>query len=83
MKRIIWLLLVVMVSTLFTIYTQLYTQDSPNTATKGIIFTQTLNLKEYRNVSNGLGAWGYYDRYTRSDRHDEVITVYCNKYCKK
>ena len=63
-------------------YTQHFNQDSKETATSGIFFKTTLNLKEYRNVSTGNDLWGTFDRYTRSDRHSETITVYCNKYCK-
>lgn len=63
-------------------YTQHFNQDSNNTATQGIYFKTTLNLDEYRNVSQGNDLWGTFERYTRSDRHTETITVYCNKYCK-
>ncbi len=70
-------------SVIWYIYTQHYVQDSTNTATTGIFFQQTLNLDEYKNVSSGNGWLGKYDRYTRSDRHTEVLTIYCNTYCKK
>ena len=63
-------------------YTQHFNQDSENTATSGIYFQTTLNLDEYKNVSTGNNLWGTFSRYTRSDRHSETITVYCNKYCK-
>lgn len=63
------------------LYSQLYTQDGAKTATKGILFKQTLNLNEYKRVSSGFGVWGKYDRYSRSDRHNDVLTIYCNKYC--
>lgn len=59
-----------------------YNQDSETTATAGIFFKTTLHLDEYKNISNGNSIWGDYERYTRSDRHTETITVYCNKYCK-
>ncbi len=68
--------------TIWYSYTQHYNQDSKETATSGIFFKTTLNLKEYRNVSTGNNLWGTFDRYTRSDRHSDTITVYCNKYCK-
>ena len=64
-------------------YSQHFNQDSTNTATSGIYFQTTLNLDEYRNVSQGNDLWGTFSRYTRSDRHSETITVYCNKYCTK
>ena len=64
-------------------YSQRYVQDSTNTATTGIIFKTTLNLDEYKNVSSGNDMLGNFDRYTRSDRHSDIITVYCGKYCKK
>lgn len=65
---------------------QLYTQDSPTTASNGIYFTKTLNLEAYKMISSGkdfrLPLKGPYNNYSRSDRHNEVVTVYCNKYCK-
>ncbi len=64
-------------------YTQMYVQDSKTTATTGIVWQKTLNLKEYKRVSNGNDLWGKYDRYTRSDRHSDAITVYCKEYCSK
>jgi len=64
------------------IYTQRYVQDSVTTATTGIFFQSTLNLNEYKNVSSGNNLLGKYDRYSRSDRHDDVLTIYCNEYCK-
>jgi len=64
------------------IYSQRYVQDSATTATTGIFFQSTLNLNEYRNVSSGNNLLGKYDRYSRSDRHDDVLTIYCNEYCK-
>ena len=64
-------------------YSQMYTQNSKDTAIKGILFQQQLNLEHYRNVSSGLNLWGHYDSYTRSDKHTEYITVYCGKYCKQ
>jgi len=63
-------------------YTQVYVQDSSTTATKGIIFKKTLKLDAYKNVSSGNDIWGKYDRYSRSDRHTEALTVYCKDYCK-
>lgn len=65
------------------IYSQRYVQDSPNTATTGIIFKKTLKLDAYQNVASGNGILGKYDRYSRSDRHSEVITVYCKNYCQE
>lgn len=63
-------------------YVQHFNQDSETTATSGWFFKTTLNLTEYNNVSTGNDLWGTFDRYTRSDRHTETITVYCNDYCK-
>ena len=65
------------------LYSQRFVQDSHNTATQGIIFSTTLNLDVYQNVSSGNGWLGKFNRYSRSDRHSEVITVYCKDYCKK
>lgn len=64
-------------------YTQVFVQDSSNTATKGILFKKTLKLDAYKNVSSGNDFWGRYDRYSRSDRHTEALTVYCKEYCKE
>ncbi len=63
-------------------YKQHFNQDSNNTAVSGWVFKTSLNLDEYKNVSSGNDLWGNFNRYTRSDRHTEAITVYCNKYCK-
>ena len=65
------------------LYSQRFVQDGPNTATQGILFKTTLNLDVYQNVSSGNGWLGKFNRYSRSDRHSEVITVYCKDYCKK
>ena len=65
------------------VYSQRFVQKTSLTATKGIFFKKTLNLDKYENVSSGNGFLGNYDRYSRSDRHSEVITVYCNKFCKE
>lgn len=57
-------------------YTQRYTQDSNTTATKGIFFERTIDLTKYKKLGNGNGLFGKYDRYSRSDRHDHVLTIY-------
>ena len=62
-------------------YSQMYVQDGTDTATQGIFLKKTLNLAEYRRVSSGNDFWGKYDRYSRSDRHSEALTVYCKIYC--
>ena len=82
-KKIIGVLLAIAASIAFYFYMQLYTQNSTTTATKGILFQKTLNLSEYKNVATGNGLLGNFARYSRSDRHNEVITVYCNTFCKK
>jgi hypothetical protein len=64
-------------------FTQKYVQDSATTATKGILFKKTLKLEAYKNVSSGNDFWGAYDRYSRSDRHTEALTVYCKDFCKE
>ncbi len=69
-------------ATIAYIYSQRYVQDSLTTATTGIWFQTTLNLEEYKNVSSGNGWLGDFDRYSRSDRHNDIITVYCKEYCK-
>ena len=66
----------------FWTYSQRYVQDSATTATTGIFFKTTLNLEQYKNVSSGNNLLGKYDRYSRSDRHDDVLTIYCREYCK-
>lgn len=81
---IIIIFLLVLVAAVGTnTYVQHFNQDSKTTATSGWVFQTTLNLTEYKNVSTGNNLWGTFDRYTRSDRHTETITVYCNEYCKK
>jgi hypothetical protein len=64
------------------LYLQLFHQDSPTTASSGIIFKKTLHLDKYQVVSDNFGLLGKYVNISRSDRHDEVISVYCNDYCK-
>lgn len=63
-------------------FTQVYVQDSQNTATMGIFFKKTLNLDAYKKISSGNDIWGNYDKYSRSDRHTEAETIYCKEYCK-
>ncbi len=70
-------------ATVAYIYSQRYVQDTATTATMGIFFQTTLNLGEYKNVSSGNGWLGDFDRYTRSDRHNDIITVYCKEWCAK
>ena len=79
----IFLLVLVASTSIFVwyLYTQKYVQDGEHTATTGIIWTTTLNLTEYKRVSSGVGVWGKFDRYSRSDRHNDVLTIYCNEYC--
>ena len=74
--------LIIVLSVSANVYMQHFNQDSETTATSGWYFQTTLNLKEYKNVSAGNNLWGKFERYTRSDRHTEVIEVYCNDYCK-
>ena len=77
------LLLVVYV---FYTVSQLYTQDSKTTATAGIFFTKQLQLGAYKKISTGKDwKWffkGQFNNYSRSDRHNELVTVYCNDFCK-
>jgi len=75
--------ILVAISSIWYSFTQKYVQDSPITATTGIIWKKTLNLKEYKNISSGNNIWGKYDSYSRSDRHTEVLTIYCRDFCKK
>ena len=85
MKATLSLLAFILIGTitaLYYTYTQHFNQDSKDTATSGIFFKTTLNLKEYKNVSTANNLWGTYNVYSRSDRHDEVLKVYCNQYCK-
>lgn len=73
--------LVVYLSVIY-IYSKQYVQTSEIEATKGIMFKKTLNLPVYEKVSTGNGWLGKYARYSRSDRHSEVITVYCKEFCE-
>jgi len=74
---------IISIISFYYIYSQQYVQDSKTTATKGILFQQTLNLDHYKNVSNGNGWLGKFDRYSRSDRHGDVLTIYCKDFCKE
>lgn len=80
--KIILIVLSVLLVTAWFEHMQHYNQDSKTTATSGILFKKTLNLNAYKHVADGNNLWGKYNRYSRSDRHDEALTVYCNKYCK-
>ncbi len=64
-------------------YYQRYNQNSSITAISGIVFNKTLNLEAYKRVSSGFSVFGTYDNYSRSDRHNETVKVYCNDYCVK
>ena len=76
-------LIIVISASVWYKYTQVFVQDSNSTATQGIFFKKTLKLEAYKNISSGNDIWGRYDRYSRSDRHTEAITVYCKEYCKE
>lgn len=87
-KSIIAGIIVAIVLSIGFYISQLYTQNSPTTASKGILFKKTLNLTAYKKVSKGT-SWqsifllqGQYNNYSRSDRHDELVTVYCKSYCQ-
>lgn len=56
-------------------YTQRYVQVNETSATSGLFFTKTIELKEFKKVGIGSGLFGKYDSYSRSDRH-EAISVY-------
>ena len=86
MKQIAAVLLALILSIsvfVWYLYSQKYVQAGTYTATTGIFFQTTLNLNEYKRVSSGNNLWGKYDRYSRSDRHNDVLTIYCNSYCSK
>ena len=57
-------------------YVQRYTLNSDGTATKGIIFKKTIVLSEYKKLGSGNGIFGNYDIYSRSDRRNEVLSIY-------
>ena len=57
-------------------YSQRYIVDNNETATNGIWLQKTIYLKEYKHLGNGNGLFGEYDRYSRSDRHGDVLTIY-------
>lgn len=50
----------------FTATQRFILDEGGQTATKGIIFTKTINLKEYRVLGEGSGLLGTYKVYTRS-----------------
>ena len=48
-------------------FTQRYVEDdSGMTATKGIVFTRTIELDKYQKIGDGRGLFGNYDLITRS-----------------
>ena len=61
-------------------YTQRYIDDGylNDTATSGIWWTTTINLKQYRVIGNGSGLFGEYKLITRSmtQGSGESISVY-------
>ena len=58
-------------------YTQRYVKDVVNnTATQGIFFQKTIYLDKYKQLGKGNGLFGEYERYSRSDRHEDVLTIY-------
>ena len=57
-------------------YVQRYTLNIDGTATKGIIFKKTIILSEYKKLGSGNGIFGNYDIYSRSDRRNEVLSIY-------
>ena len=57
-------------------YVQRYTLNSDGTATKGIIFKKTIVLSEYKKIGSGNGIFGNYDIHSRSDRRNEVLSIY-------
>ena len=57
-------------------YVQRYTLNIDGTATKGIIFKKTIVLSEYKKLGSGNGIFGNYDIYSRSDRRNEVLSIY-------
>mgnify|MGYP006899556704 CR=1 FL=1 len=70
-------MLLVMISPfVFWSYTQRYVDNLDGTATMGIMFEKTIYLKEYKNLGKGNGWFGDYERYSRSDRHGDVLSIY-------
>lgn len=80
-KRIAWGIIMAGLNVILTgvvvfNYSQRYIKDSAETATKGIFFKNTIELKQYKVLGKGNGIFGKHTRISRSDRHDEVISVY-------
>ena len=57
-------------------YVQRYTLNIDGTATKGIIFKKTIVLSVYKKIGSGNGIFGNYDIHSRSDRRNEVLSIY-------
>jgi len=57
-------------------YSQRYIiNENSKTASSGILWGNTIYLKEYKCVGEGTGLFGKYKLYSRSDRH-QTIKVY-------
>ena len=56
-------------------YTQRFVEVDINKAESGVIYTQTIDLTQYKNIGEGSGFFGKYSIYSRSDRH-ESINIY-------
>lgn len=80
---VIWLIVAGMVLAMMSPfvlwnYSQRYVQDSNTTATKGILFQKTIDLKVYTKLGEGNGFFGSYDRYSRSmtQGNGQVLSIY-------
>ena len=57
---------------MYPITQQYWYNNIKTTATKGIIFTKTLDMSLYTKVGEGSGLLGNYDEVTRSPMHESM-----------
>jgi len=75
---VIFIIIVGVGLTVFS-YTQRYVENTyTNTAKKGIIWTRSIDLKQYKVIGDGSGLFGEYTLVTRSmtQGKDEATTIY-------
>lgn len=73
-------LIIIMCLIFIFAYTQRYIEDGfgTNTATKGIIWQRTIDLKQYKVIGQGSGLWGNYSLISRSmiQGEGETTSIY-------
>jgi hypothetical protein len=75
-KYAIGLYIVLAVITWFVVPMTHFFYITPIVAEKGIFFKDRINLDKHVKIGDGMSIIYDYDIYTRSDRSNEIITVY-------